>query len=88
MQSLMSVDFSHNNLSGLVPGHFSYLHYTLLLGNAGFCRPYLGPFKNGVMNSMRPDHSKGLSASVKLLLVIGLLVCSIAFAVDKESYRV
>ncbi|GKC98632.1 leucine-rich repeat receptor-like serine/threonine-protein kinase BAM1 [Tanacetum coccineum] len=83
MQSLTSVDFSYNNLSGLVPGtgQFSYFNYTSFLGNAGLCGPYLGPCKDGVLNSTRQEHSKGLSASVKLLLVIGLLVCSIAFAV-------
>ncbi|GAB4848847.1 hypothetical protein Ancab_003641 [Ancistrocladus abbreviatus] len=83
MQSLTSVDFSYNNLSGLVPGtgQFSYFNYTSFLGNPDLCGPYLGPCKNGVVNGTHPTHVKGLSASLKLLLVIGLLVCSIAFAV-------
>ncbi|XP_076939607.1 uncharacterized protein LOC143608456 [Bidens hawaiensis] len=83
MQSLTSVDFSYNNLSGLVPGtgQFSYFNYTSFLGNSGLCGPYLGPCKDGVANGTHQPHSKGLSASVKLLLVIGLLLCSIAFAV-------
>ncbi|OWM66140.1 hypothetical protein CDL15_Pgr013357 [Punica granatum] len=84
MQSLTSVDFSYNNLSGLVPGtgQFSYFNYTSFLGNPALCGPYLGPCKDGVANGTRQPHVKGpLSASLKLLLVIGLLICSIAFAV-------
>lgn len=84
MQSLTSVDFSYNNLSGLVPGtgQFSYFNYTSFLGNPELCGPYLGPCKDGVINGPRQPHVKGpLSPSLKLLLVIGLLVCSIAFAV-------
>ncbi|KAK4760922.1 hypothetical protein SAY87_005815 [Trapa incisa] len=83
MQSLTSADFSYNNLSGLVPGtgQFSYFNYTSFLGNPGLCGPYLEPCKGGVANGGRQPHLKGLSASMKLLLVIGLLICSIAFAV-------
>ncbi|KAL1370976.1 hypothetical protein HN51_001195 [Arachis hypogaea] len=84
MQSLTSVDFSYNNLSGLVPGtgQFSYFNYTSFLGNPELCGPYLGPCKDGVVNGPRQPHVKGpLSSSLKLLLVIGLLVCSILFAV-------
>ncbi|EOX91818.1 Leucine-rich receptor-like protein kinase family protein [Theobroma cacao] len=84
MQSLTSVDFSYNNLSGLVPGtgQFSYFNYTSFLGNPELCGPYLGPCKDGVANGTHQTHVKGgLSASLKLLLVIGLLVCSILFAV-------
>ncbi|KAI7727350.1 hypothetical protein M8C21_003496 [Ambrosia artemisiifolia] len=84
MQSLTSVDFSYNELSGLVPGtgQFSYFNYTSFLGNPELCGPYLGPCKDGVANGTHQPHSKGsLSSSVKLLLVIGLLLCSIAFAV-------
>ncbi|KAF2283831.1 hypothetical protein GH714_016351 [Hevea brasiliensis] len=84
MQSLTSVDFSYNNLTGLVPGtgQFSYFNYTSFLGNPDLCGPYLGPCKDGDANGTHQAHVKGpLSASLKLLLVIGLLVCSIAFAV-------
>ncbi|XP_023520831.1 leucine-rich repeat receptor-like serine/threonine-protein kinase BAM1 [Cucurbita pepo subsp. pepo] len=84
MQSLTSVDFSYNNLSSLVPGsgQFSYFNYTSFLGNPDLCGPYLGPCKDGVANSNYQQHVKGpFSASLKLLLVIGLLLCSIAFAV-------
>ncbi|KAF5738063.1 leucine-rich repeat receptor-like serine/threonine-protein kinase BAM1 [Tripterygium wilfordii] len=84
MQSLTSVDFSYNNLSGFVPGsgQFSYFNYTSFLGNPELCGPYLGACKDGFANGIHQGHVKGgLSASLKLLLVIGLLVCSIVFAV-------
>ncbi|XP_061371615.1 leucine-rich repeat receptor-like serine/threonine-protein kinase BAM1 [Gastrolobium bilobum] len=84
MQSLTSVDFSYNNLSGLVPGtgQFSYFNYTSFLGNPDLCGPNLGACKDGVANGGHQAHAKGpLSSSLKLLLVIGLLACSIVFAV-------
>lgn len=84
MQSLTSVDFSYNNLTGLVPstGQFSYFNSTSFIGNAGLCGHYLGPCNYGVANGTVQAHVKGpLSSSMKLLLVIGLLLCSIAFAI-------
>lgn len=84
MQSLTSVDFSYNSLSGMVPGtgQFSYFNYTSFLGNPDLCGPFLGPCKDGVANGTHQPHSKGtLSPSTKLFLVIGLLLCSIVFAV-------
>ncbi|XP_021740016.1 leucine-rich repeat receptor-like serine/threonine-protein kinase BAM1 [Chenopodium quinoa] len=83
MQSLTSVDFSFNNFTGVVPetGQFSYFNYTSFLGNPDLCGPYLGPCENGVVGSSHQGHGKGLSASLKLLLVIGLLLCSIIFAI-------
>ncbi|KAI5684410.1 hypothetical protein M9H77_05638 [Catharanthus roseus] len=84
MQSLTSVDFSYNNLSGLVPGtgQFSYFNFTSFLGNPDLCGPYLGPCKEGIVNGTSEPHERGpLTPSMKLLLVIGLLVCSIVFAV-------
>ncbi|GER28212.1 leucine-rich receptor-like protein kinase family protein [Striga asiatica] len=84
MQSLTCVDFSYNNLSGLVPetGQFSYFNYTSFLGNADLCGPYLGPCKPGIAGGPTRLHEKPtFSPSMKLILVIGLLVCSIVFAV-------
>nr|XP_043634524.1 leucine-rich repeat receptor-like serine/threonine-protein kinase BAM1 [Erigeron canadensis] len=84
MQSLTSVDFSYNDLSGLVPGtgQFSYFNYTSFEGNPKLCGPYLGPCNDAFANSTHHSHSKGsLSSSAKLLLVIGLLLCSIVFAI-------
>ncbi|KAK4733459.1 hypothetical protein R3W88_007720 [Solanum pinnatisectum] len=84
MQSLTSVDFSYNNLSGLVPGtgQFSYFNYTSFIGNPDLCGPYLGPCKEGIVDGVSRPHERGaFSPSMKLLLVIGLLVCSIVFAI-------
>ncbi|URE03541.1 Receptor protein kinase CLAVATA1 [Musa troglodytarum] len=84
MQSLTAVDFSYNNLSGVVPstGQFSYFNATSFVGNPDLCGPYLGPCRPGISNESRPPAPKApLSASFKLLLVVGLLICSIAFAV-------
>ncbi|KAK3149197.1 hypothetical protein QOZ80_3AG0214190 [Eleusine coracana subsp. coracana] len=83
MQSLTAVDFSYNHLSGLVPGtgQFSYFNATSFVGNPGLCGPYLGPCLPGVAGTNHPAHGHGgLSNTVKLLIVLGLLVCSIVFA--------
>ncbi|CAN7118422.1 unnamed protein product [Brassica rapa subsp. narinosa] len=76
MQSLTSIDFSYNNLSGLVPstGQFGYFNHTSFLGNSDLCGPYLGPCN-------QPHHVRPLSATTKLLLVLGLLFCSMVFAI-------
>ena len=83
MQSLTAVDFSYNNLSGLVPatGQFSYFNATSFVGNPGLCGPYLGPCHSGGAGTDHGAHTHGgMSNTFKLLIVLGLLVCSIAFA--------
>nr|XP_025882533.1 leucine-rich repeat receptor-like serine/threonine-protein kinase BAM1 isoform X2 [Oryza sativa Japonica Group] len=83
MQSLTAVDFSYNNLSGLVPatGQFSYFNATSFVGNPGLCGPYLGPCHPGAPGTDHGGRSHGgLSNSFKLLIVLGLLALSIAFA--------
>lgn len=82
MLSLTSVDFSYNNLSGLVPGtgQFSYFNATSFVGNPELCGPYLGSCN--VQSSPAEAHIRGpFSSTFKLLLVIGLLICSMAFAI-------
>ncbi|XP_020581646.1 leucine-rich repeat receptor-like serine/threonine-protein kinase BAM1 [Phalaenopsis equestris] len=82
MQSLTGVDFSYNNLSGLVPGtgQFSYFNSSSFLGNPELCGPYLGPCRS--TNTNKSGHTHGpFSYSLKLILVIVLLLCSIAFAI-------
>ncbi|RZC44332.1 hypothetical protein C5167_037284 [Papaver somniferum] len=84
MQGLVSVDFSYNNLSGLVPGigQFRYFNSTSFKGNPYLCGPFLGACKSWVSNSTVQANSKGpLSATMIVFLVLGLLLCSIAFAV-------
>ncbi|URE19667.1 Receptor protein kinase CLAVATA1 [Musa troglodytarum] len=83
MQSLTAVDFSYNKLSGHVPGsgQFSYFNASSFVGNPDLCGPYVGPC-NSVTNGNGSTRARGpLSAPFKLLLVTGLLICSIAFAV-------
>ncbi|KQK12976.1 leucine-rich repeat receptor-like serine/threonine-protein kinase BAM1 [Brachypodium distachyon] len=83
MQSLTAVDFSYNNLSGLVPvtGQFSYFNATSFVGNPSLCGPYLGPCRPGIADTGHNTHGhRGLSSGVKLIIVLGLLLCSIAFA--------
>ncbi|VAI37235.1 unnamed protein product [Triticum turgidum subsp. durum] len=83
MQSLTAVDFSYNNLSGLVPGtgQFSYFNATSFVGNPNLCGPYLGPCRPGIADAGHTNHGHGgLSSTIKLLIVLGLLLCSIIFA--------
>ncbi|KAH9296819.1 hypothetical protein KI387_028501, partial [Taxus chinensis] len=82
MQSLTAVDFSYNNLSGLVPdsGQFSLFNASCFIGNPNLCGPYLGPCALRA-NSPTSNHVKGpISCTVKLILVVGLLLCSLVFA--------
>ncbi|KAJ4759958.1 Non-specific serine/threonine protein kinase [Rhynchospora pubera] len=84
MQSLTAVDFSYNNLSGLVPGtgQFSYFNATSFIGNPNLCGPYIGACKPGVSdNGVQTKHHGSIPNSFKLLVVIGLLLCSISFAI-------
>ncbi|XP_043710096.1 MDIS1-interacting receptor like kinase 2-like [Telopea speciosissima] len=92
MQSLTLADFSYNNLSGLVlgTGQFSYFNSsTSFVGNPELCGPYLRSCKSGVGNGGQQTHERGplSAASIKLILVIALLVCSIAFALVVVAVR-
>ncbi|GLJ42843.1 hypothetical protein SUGI_0888080 [Cryptomeria japonica] len=82
MQSLTAVDLSYNNLSGVVPsgGQFSLFNASSFTGNPDLCGPYLRPCTFQV-DSATNSHAKGsISCTVKLVLVIGLLLCSLVFA--------
>ncbi|KAG6506793.1 leucine-rich repeat receptor-like serine/threonine-protein kinase BAM1 [Zingiber officinale] len=83
MQSLTAIDFSYNNLSGLVPGNgqFSYFNSSSFYGNPELCGPYLGPCISMSVNTGATRSQGPLAASSKLLMVVGLLLCSIAFAI-------
>eukprot|EP01018_Ginkgo_biloba_P023837 Gb_27192 [translate_table: standard] len=84
MQSLTAVDFSYNNLSGLVPdsGQFSYFNATSFAGNPGLCGPYLGPCNSANGSPNAAAHIKGsVSSPFKLVLALGLIFCSLIFAI-------
>ncbi|XP_078153507.1 leucine-rich receptor-like protein kinase family protein [Carex rostrata] len=89
VKSLTSADFSHNNLSGWIPqvGQFVYLNSSSFVSNPELCGPGINP-----CNLTNPFLSQGgqvgigakLSmwpGKVKLFFAIGLLFCSIVFAV-------
>jgi len=81
MQSLSSADLSYNNLSGLVPesGLFSFFNASSFAGNPNLCGPHLGSCSIG---SPTQAHIKGqVSPSLKLVLALGLLFCSLVFAI-------
>ncbi|CAN6301665.1 unnamed protein product [Urochloa humidicola] len=83
MQSLTAVDFSYNNLSGEVPatGQFAYFNATSFAGNAGLCGAFLSPCGRSSSRGVATSSGLGsLSPTSKLLLVLGLLALSIAFA--------
>ncbi|KAH0453622.1 hypothetical protein IEQ34_017946 [Dendrobium chrysotoxum] len=78
MQSLTTMDFSYNNLSGLIPGtsQFIYFNSSSFLGNPELCGPYLGPCRSTNNNKLGQAHWP-FSYSFKLILVIVLLLYSI-----------
>ncbi|CAL4929949.1 unnamed protein product [Urochloa decumbens] len=82
MQSLTAVDFSYNNLSGEVPatGQFAYFNSTSFAGNAGLCGAFLSPCRRSRGVAASSSALGSLSSTSKLLLVLGLLALSIAFA--------
>lgn len=82
MHSLTSLDLSYNNLSGSVPtnGQFSFFNANSFVGNLRLCGTNLTPCSP----NMAQSHSamKGpLSSTLKLLLLVALLFCSLAFAI-------
>lgn len=82
MQSLTSVDFSYNNLSGVVPngGQFAFFNATSFVGNPRLCGLYLGPCTFQANSPHTHVKGSSISSTVKLVLVIGLLLCSLVFA--------
>lgn len=81
MQSLSSADFSHNNLSGLVPesGLFSFFNASSFAGNPNLCGPHLGPCS--IRSPVQAHIKSQVSPSLKLVLALGLLFCSLVFAI-------
>lgn len=85
MKSLTSADFSHNNFSGEIPefGQYSFFNSTSFTGNPHLCGSYLNPCN---YSSTTPIHNQNGNKShvpgkYKLLFALGLLLCSLVFAV-------
>ncbi|XP_065853726.1 leucine-rich repeat receptor-like serine/threonine-protein kinase BAM3 [Euphorbia lathyris] len=87
MKSLTSADFSHNNFSGPVPefGQYSFFNSTSFLGNPLLCGYYLNPCNRSSFSQSQFDDENNsnshVSGKFKLLLALGLLVCSVIFVV-------
>ncbi|KAI3856434.1 hypothetical protein MKW98_008886 [Papaver atlanticum] len=92
IKSLTSADFSHNDLSGLIPetGQFAYFNSTSFVGNPKLCGG------SNDLNTNQCISSSNLSSSgfaerrrtrstifgrYKLVFALGLLACSLGFAV-------
>lgn len=88
IKSLTTADFSHNNFSGSIPqfGQYSFFNSTSFVGNPQLCGSYLTTNCN--YSSISPmdelhnqsDTNSQVPAKFKLLLALGLLVCSLIFA--------
>ncbi|WOL11061.1 hypothetical protein Cni_G19822 [Canna indica] len=89
MKSLTSADFSHNDLSGRVPetGQFAYFNASSFLANPQLCGPsILNPCNMSASSQLESDRQHRsfklqLPGKSKFLLALGLLFCSIVFAV-------
>ncbi|GLT67248.1 hypothetical protein SLA2020_395690 [Shorea laevis] len=87
IKSLTSADFSHNNFSGSIPefGQYLFFNSTSFIGNPQLCGSYLSPCKYSSSGSLELHHRSGsrsqVPAKFKLLFVLGLLFCSLVFAV-------
>nr|CAB3491342.1 unnamed protein product [Digitaria exilis] len=91
MSSLTAADFSYNDLSGKLPdtGQLGYLNATAFAGNPALCgvvlrRPCSAAAVSGESSSSSAPVTstrRGGSGELKLVLALGLLACSVAFAV-------
>ncbi|KAL6992123.1 hypothetical protein U1Q18_010230 [Sarracenia purpurea var. burkii] len=92
MKSLTSADFSHNNFSGWIPetGQYSVFNSTSFIGNPHLCVSYY--FGSSCTYSSSPSsqeanyHQKDgtkskVPAKYKFIFALGLLFCSLVFAV-------
>ncbi|XP_015958788.1 leucine-rich repeat receptor-like serine/threonine-protein kinase BAM3 [Arachis duranensis] len=80
MKSLTIADFSFNELSGKLPesGQFSFFNASSFAGNPQLC----GSLLNNPCNLSRMTSQQGKrSPDFKLIFALGLLICSLVFAV-------
>ncbi|KAL1802040.1 hypothetical protein ACET3Z_030687 [Daucus carota] len=80
MKSLTTADFSFNDLSGKLPelGQFSFFNASSFAGNPQLCGSFLNNPCNVTEISSHPGKSHG---NFKLIFALGLLFCSLVFAV-------
>ncbi|KAJ3671526.1 hypothetical protein LUZ60_007605 [Juncus effusus] len=80
IRSLTSADFSFNDLSGPIPqtGQLTYLNSSAFVGNPHLCGPNLN---NPCSYIIKPVIVKRAPTDLKLVFALGLLVCSVIFAI-------
>ncbi|XAR52857.1 Non-specific serine/threonine protein kinase [Bertholletia excelsa] len=88
MKSLTSADFSHNNFSGWIPqtGLYSVLNSTSFIGNPHLCGSYLSPcnYSSTIptqVSNQNTEKKPRVPGKYKLIFALGLLFCSLVFAV-------
>ncbi|XP_002532709.2 leucine-rich repeat receptor-like serine/threonine-protein kinase BAM3 [Ricinus communis] len=87
MKSLTSADFSHNNFSGSIPefGQYTFFNSSSFAGNPLLCGYDLNQCNNSSFSSLQfhdENNSKSqVPGKFKLLVALGLLLCSLVFAV-------
>ncbi|XP_064967998.1 leucine-rich repeat receptor-like serine/threonine-protein kinase BAM1 isoform X1 [Musa acuminata AAA Group] len=90
MRSLTAADFSFNDLSGELPevGQLAYMNASSFAGNVGLCGPVL---ENPCSHTAGRVHAPRSAGDFKLIFALGLLLCSLVFAVAAavraRSYR-
>ncbi|KAG6493748.1 hypothetical protein ZIOFF_048750 [Zingiber officinale] len=85
LRSLTAADFSYNDLSGEVPavGQLAYLNASAFAGNAALCGAATGQLCNvhPAAAISRPPAGRGRAGGdFKLIVALGLLLCSLVFA--------
>ncbi|KAK9152561.1 hypothetical protein Sjap_000041 [Stephania japonica] len=87
MKSLTSADFSHNNFSGYIPqnGQYEFFNATSFVGNPWLCVSYSIPCNYSSSSSFpfsdQHDAKPQVPGRFKLIFALGLLACSLVFAV-------
>lgn len=88
MKSLTAADFSHNNFSGPIPetGQYSVFNSTSFIGNPQLCGSYFSPCNDSATSQIPVDNQNNIKKSkvpgkYKLIFALGLLFCSLLFAV-------
>ncbi|OAY26609.1 leucine-rich repeat receptor-like serine/threonine-protein kinase BAM3 [Manihot esculenta] len=84
LKSLSSVDFSHNNFSGSIPdfGQYSLFNSSSFAGNPYLCGSYCNNSPTSSLQFHDENNSRSqVPGKFKLLFALGLLACSLIFAI-------